>query len=219
MLFVLIGLHGWRYSAWQGFEVRFQGVYIGVAVIGLGSAAFHATLLKVAQQCDETPMIWSVLCWLYLLYEPDWSEADHYYKHLPADSKQAVVGSRYRRILDHGSAAAAKLDSSSLFWILRTVYGPVDRAEHAARRMRCSRVCCNRYNRTIAIWTYGAAFAVLHAVYEPTLLFFVQFALLLSYVPFYSRHCFGSVQLPSSQATGVRWLSGTACERSSCTVR
>ena len=25
--------------------------------------AFHATLLKVAQQCDETPMIWSVLCW------------------------------------------------------------------------------------------------------------------------------------------------------------
>ena len=63
ILFVLIGLHGWRFSVWQGFEARFQGVYIGVIVIGLGSAAFHATLLKVAQQCDETPMIWLVLCW------------------------------------------------------------------------------------------------------------------------------------------------------------
>jgi hypothetical protein len=24
------------------------------------------------QQADETPMVWSVLIWIYLIYEPDW---------------------------------------------------------------------------------------------------------------------------------------------------
>jgi len=51
----------------QKLEPRFVVVYIGVAVIGLGSAMFHGTLSHVGQQGDETPMIWTILSWLYCL--------------------------------------------------------------------------------------------------------------------------------------------------------
>jgi hypothetical protein len=100
-----------------------------------------------------------------LLYEPDWTEADTIYAGKPSVSRELWLA-------DHGSTDAAKTDHSSLFWFLRTIYGPIDRAETALRRRRgsCTRTCCTRRNRTIVIWVYGAGFTVLHAVYEPTLL-------------------------------------------------
>ena len=42
-------------------------VFGGLAVIGAGSTAFHATLVFEMQLFDELPMLWEVLCVLYLV--------------------------------------------------------------------------------------------------------------------------------------------------------
>ncbi len=57
----------------QSLETRFLWVYLGVSMIGVGSAMFHGTLSHVGQQGDETPMVWTILSWLYCLVcmDPD----------------------------------------------------------------------------------------------------------------------------------------------------
>ncbi|KAM0938681.1 putative ceramidase [Dioscorea sansibarensis] len=40
---------------------------------------FHATLRHVQQQSDETPMVWEMLLYIYVLYSPDW----HYRSTMP----------------------------------------------------------------------------------------------------------------------------------------
>ena len=57
LLFVLLGTYGFYRSIKSGLEPRFQLLYLGVIVIGLGSAAFHGTLSFHGQQADENPMI------------------------------------------------------------------------------------------------------------------------------------------------------------------
>ncbi|KAI9905699.1 hypothetical protein PsorP6_014244 [Peronosclerospora sorghi] len=68
IFFVLLGLYGLYGTFKMGLETRFQIQIVGVMAIGLGSAMFHGTLQYVYQQCDETPMIWSVLVWIYIVY-------------------------------------------------------------------------------------------------------------------------------------------------------
>lgn len=68
LLFVLLGLYGLRNSMKQGFEPRFHAQFIAVIITGLGSAMFHGTLQFVHQQCDETPMVWAMLVWIYIVY-------------------------------------------------------------------------------------------------------------------------------------------------------
>lgn len=59
-------------AAVRGARVRAQAVvHLSVVVIGVGSAAFHATLQHVAQQADETPMVWSMLVWTYAVWQPE----------------------------------------------------------------------------------------------------------------------------------------------------
>lgn len=64
-----IGLYGlvrW-WARRDVLEPRFGACFAALAVIGLGSTAFHATLLRLPQAADELPMVWlSVLC-LYCL--------------------------------------------------------------------------------------------------------------------------------------------------------
>ncbi|OWZ18339.1 Alkaline phytoceramidase [Phytophthora megakarya] len=67
-LFVLLGLYGLYRSIKMGFEPRFHLQFIGVMITGFGSAMFHGTLQHVYQQCDETPMVWSILAWIYIVY-------------------------------------------------------------------------------------------------------------------------------------------------------
>lgn len=67
-LFVLLGLYGLYRSIKMGFEPRFHLQFIGVMVTGFGSAMFHGTLQHVYQQCDETPMVWAMLAWIYIVY-------------------------------------------------------------------------------------------------------------------------------------------------------
>jgi dihydroceramidase len=73
-LFVLLGLYGLYRSIKLGFEPRFHLQFIGVMVTGFGSAMFHGTLQHVYQQCDETPMVWAILVWIYIVYNNEIEE-------------------------------------------------------------------------------------------------------------------------------------------------
>lgn len=43
-----------------------------MASVGVGSACFHCTLRHVEQQCDETPMVLTLLNWFYELFADTW---------------------------------------------------------------------------------------------------------------------------------------------------
>lgn len=53
---------GFRY----GYASKFMLNYISLMMVGLGSIAFHGTLLREGQVLDEVPMLWTSLCKLYV---------------------------------------------------------------------------------------------------------------------------------------------------------
>ncbi|KAJ7597453.1 ceramidase [Mycena floridula] len=58
------------YSAWrENLPGRYMVGFIGVAIVGIGSFAFHATLLFEAQLADELPMIYVGTMSLWLLFD------------------------------------------------------------------------------------------------------------------------------------------------------
>ncbi|CAO2823602.1 unnamed protein product [Amaranthus hypochondriacus] len=63
----------------QGFEKRFTVLHLSNMVLALGSILFHGTLQRVQQQSDETPMVWEMLLYIYILFSPDW----HYRSTMP----------------------------------------------------------------------------------------------------------------------------------------
>jgi dihydroceramidase len=69
LLLAVAGLCGlWNcIRAKEKLEARFYLVFIGLFGIGIGSAAFHGTLLRISQALDELPMIWLSLVYLYCL--------------------------------------------------------------------------------------------------------------------------------------------------------
>lgn len=68
---VALGLYG----AWSCLrseavpERRFVINYLGLAVVGLGSAAFHGTLMRWAQALDELPMVWLGLVGVWTVWQ------------------------------------------------------------------------------------------------------------------------------------------------------
>ena len=56
---------GWRFMLGMG----------GLAGVGLGSAAFHGTLLRVAQAADELPMIWLGIGCVWTVTARRWGDA------------------------------------------------------------------------------------------------------------------------------------------------
>ncbi|KMS96602.1 hypothetical protein BVRB_8g201320 [Beta vulgaris subsp. vulgaris] len=63
----------------QGFEKRFTVLHLSNMILAMGSILFHGTLQRVQQQSDETPMVWEMLLYIYILYSPDW----HYRSTMP----------------------------------------------------------------------------------------------------------------------------------------
>ncbi|KAJ6806370.1 alkaline ceramidase 3 [Iris pallida] len=76
---ILLALIGLTNALRQRFEKRFSILHISNMILAVGSIVFHATLQHVLQQSDETPMVWEMLLYLYVLYSPDW----HYRSTMP----------------------------------------------------------------------------------------------------------------------------------------
>ncbi|WOL18838.1 hypothetical protein Cni_G27635 [Canna indica] len=76
---ILLALIGLTSALRQGFERRFSVLHISNMILAIGSMIFHATLQHVLQQSDETPMVWEMLLYMYVLYSPDW----HYRSTMP----------------------------------------------------------------------------------------------------------------------------------------
>ncbi|KAH7663312.1 Alkaline ceramidase protein [Dioscorea alata] len=76
---ILLALIGLINAMRQRFEKRFSVLHISNMILSVGSMLFHATLRHVQQQGDETPMVWEMLLYIYVLYSPDW----HYRSTMP----------------------------------------------------------------------------------------------------------------------------------------
>lgn len=76
---IILALIGLYYSISQRFERRFSVLHLSTIALGFGSILFHATLKHAQQQSDETPMVWVMLLYIYVLYSPDW----HYRSTMP----------------------------------------------------------------------------------------------------------------------------------------
>ncbi|CAN6879195.1 unnamed protein product [Brassica oleracea] len=77
---ILLALIGLVNALRQRFEKRFSILHISNMILAIGSMLYHATLQHHRQQqSDETPMVWEILLYMYILYSPDW----HYRSTMP----------------------------------------------------------------------------------------------------------------------------------------
>lgn len=68
LMMVAVGLLG-AYWHRHVLERRFLLVFSSVVLVGIGSAAFHGTLLSQLQMLDELPMLYTAALMLYILLE------------------------------------------------------------------------------------------------------------------------------------------------------
>nr|GEX67709.1 alkaline ceramidase-like [Tanacetum cinerariifolium] len=76
---IVLALVGLVIALSQRFEKRFSILHVSNMILSIGSMLFHATLQRLQQQGDETPMVWEMLLYIYILYSPDW----HYKSTMP----------------------------------------------------------------------------------------------------------------------------------------
>jgi dihydroceramidase len=60
----ILGLAGIYLHSWA--ERRFKVAFLAIFIVGLGSVAFHGTLLKISQAFDEVPMLYTAFSFLYI---------------------------------------------------------------------------------------------------------------------------------------------------------
>jgi len=70
-LAIVLALWGMCVAMRHGYELRFVATYANIALVGVGSVAFHGTLTHIGQQGDETPMIFSAACWMVVIWFMD----------------------------------------------------------------------------------------------------------------------------------------------------
>ena len=70
-LAIVLALWGMCVALRHGCELRFVATYANIALVGIGSVAFHGTLTHIGQQGDETPMIFSAACWMVVIWFMD----------------------------------------------------------------------------------------------------------------------------------------------------
>jgi len=64
-----LALYGMYLTYKYGYDKRFYVVNLMVGLVGLGSAAFHGTLLYTGQILDELPMVYASIAFLYTVLE------------------------------------------------------------------------------------------------------------------------------------------------------
>ena len=62
---VWVGAIGMLLCRWQRLGLEQLLCYTCMTIVGIGSVAFHATLLRTGQILDEVPMLWSVTALVY----------------------------------------------------------------------------------------------------------------------------------------------------------
>lgn len=73
---LLLGLYGAHRSWKQRLPQRFIVGYLALALVGVGSLLFHATLLFESQLSDELPMLWADAVFLFCMAPKRWREDD-----------------------------------------------------------------------------------------------------------------------------------------------
>jgi len=63
-LFAILGIMLSRQYA--STEIRYSFAYFVVVLVGVGSVLFHGTLRRVAQACDELPMLYAAFVFAYI---------------------------------------------------------------------------------------------------------------------------------------------------------
>lgn len=76
---IILALIGLVNALRQRFEKRFSVLHMSNIILSIGSMIYHATLRQMQQQGDETPMVWEMLLYIYIIYSPDW----HYKTTMP----------------------------------------------------------------------------------------------------------------------------------------
>jgi len=76
-----LALNGLYLTYKYGYDKRSYLVNSMVGLVGLGSAAFHGTLLYTGQILDEIPMVYASLSFLYAVLEMDSTEKGPVYKY------------------------------------------------------------------------------------------------------------------------------------------
>lgn len=99
---IVLGLIGIINSIRQRFEKRFSILHVATMSLCLGSILFHGTLQHGHQQSEETPMVWLMLMYIYVLYSPDW----HYRSTMPTvlfiyGSIFAILHSQFRFVVSY----------------------------------------------------------------------------------------------------------------------
>jgi len=69
-----LALYGVYLTFKYGYDKRFLVVNLLIGLVGIGSAAFHGTLLYTGQIMDELPMVYASLSLLYIVLEMDSKE-------------------------------------------------------------------------------------------------------------------------------------------------
>lgn len=64
---LVLGLYGAYRCHKQGLDLRFILGYLSLSLVGIGSAAFHGTLLFESQLLDEIPMLITDAIYLYII--------------------------------------------------------------------------------------------------------------------------------------------------------
>jgi dihydroceramidase len=64
---VLVGLYGWYRH--RSYPARYRVAYALLALVGVGSVAFHATLKQPTQMLDELPMLYLALVIVFILLD------------------------------------------------------------------------------------------------------------------------------------------------------
>ncbi|TDH68159.1 hypothetical protein CCR75_004097 [Bremia lactucae] len=91
-IFVFLGLYGLGRSFNMGLEPRFHLQFVGVMATGFGSAMFHGTLQHVYQQCDEMPMVWTILVCNYAVFHKEIQKIPFKYAESFVATTLALIG-------------------------------------------------------------------------------------------------------------------------------
>jgi dihydroceramidase len=146
--FIALSLYGFLSCRRQALPLRFALCHLGVALVGFGSAWFHATLLYSTQLLDELPMIYTSALLTYCVFETSPSHLKPRFRILLPWSLFAMVAwitavyLRNGNPVFHQSAYAAIqiLSTLRVIYLLTNTSSPLTSAAGKARKREITRL-------------------------------------------------------------------------------